>query len=339
MVARWAGLPVLAAVMLLATACVNPSAGQSQQPGTSASTSTGAQKRIAFFGFAKANSFASATFAGIEDYAKAHGATAEFFDPNFDAQAQVRQIQDAVTAKRFDVFVVQANDGAAVAPALRSAVQAGIAVVIHFTPAGTRYDTAQPQVDGTVTLVDVPTQNGETLGRLAVQACQSRKLNPCEVGYLEGLKALPLDNARTNAAVGALKQAPGVKLVAQLEGGYTQDTGRKAMQDILQRDPGIDVVIGSSQAVAGAEAVAKGKHIMYVANGGSRQTVEAVQAGRWFAAYYLPVRTLGAKAAELGLDKAQGKQVPAANIMTDVQPGKSLGTKEVLAGVTGEYDE
>lgn len=335
MVARWAGLPVLAAVMLLATACVNPSTGQSQQP----SPSSGAHKRIAFFGFAKANSFASATFAGIEDYAKAHGATAEFFDPNFDAQAQVRQIQDAVTAKRFDVFVVQANDGAAVVPALQSAVRAGIAVVIHFTPAGTRYDTAQPQVDGTVTLVDVPTRNGQTLGKLAVQACQSRKLNPCEVAYLEGLKALPLDNARTEAAVGVLKQAPGIKLVAQVEGGYTQDTGRTAMQDILQRDPGIDVVIGSSQAVAGAEAVAKGKQIMYVANGGSRQTVKAVQDGRWFAAYYLPVRTLGAKAAELGLDRARGEQVPAANVMTDVEPGKSLGTKEVLAGVTGEYDE
>ncbi|WP_214324493.1 sugar ABC transporter substrate-binding protein [Nonomuraea sediminis] len=337
MVARWAGLPVLAAVMLLAAACVNPSTDRPPQP--SASASGGAQKRIAFFGFAKANSFASATFAGIEDYAKAHGAAAEFFDPNFDAQAQVRQIQDAVTAKRFDVFVVQANDGAAVVPALQAAVRAGIAVVIHFTPAGTRYDTAQPQVDGTVTLVDVPTRNGQTLGELAVQACRSRKLNPCEVAYLEGLKALPLDNARTQAAVGVLKQAPGVKLVAQVEGGYTQDTGRKAMQDILQRDPGIDVVIGSSQAVAGAEAVAKGKQIMYVANGGSRQTVKAVQDGRWFAAYYLPVRTLGAKAAELGLDRARGEQVPAANIMTDVQPGKSLGTKEVLAGVTGEYDE
>ncbi|MFC4006485.1 substrate-binding domain-containing protein [Nonomuraea purpurea] len=52
-----------------------------------------------------------------------------------DAQAQVRQLQDAVTAQRFDVFVVQANDGAAVVPAVRSAVQAGISVVVHFTPA------------------------------------------------------------------------------------------------------------------------------------------------------------------------------------------------------------
>jgi ribose transport system substrate-binding protein len=99
------------------------------------------------------------------------------------------------------------------------------------------------------------------------------------------------------------------------------------------------VVIGASQAILGAEAVAKGKDIMYVANGASRQVVKAVQEGRWYAAYYLPVKTLGAKAAELGLNKALGKEVSATNIMTDVEPGVSMGTKETLAQVSGEYDE
>ncbi|WP_103955738.1 sugar ABC transporter substrate-binding protein [Nonomuraea solani] len=335
MLARWTAL---AAVALLATACVNPSStAGSATP--SATTASSGPKRIGFFGFAKANSFAAATFAGVEEYARANGATAEFLDPNFDAQAQVRQLQDAVTARRFDVFVVQANDGAAVVPAIRSAVQAGISVVVHFTPVGTRYDTAQPQVDGTITLIDPPALNGEGLGRLAVQACESKKLNPCEVGYLEGLKALPLDNARTQAAVGVLEAAPGVEVKARLEGGYTQESGRKAMQDVLQKDPGIDVIIGASQAILGAEAVAKGKDIMYVANGASRQTVKAVQEGRWYAAYYLPVKTLGAKAAELGLNKALGEQVPDTNVMTDVEPGTSMGTKDALAQVTGEYDE
>ncbi|MFI6299140.1 sugar ABC transporter substrate-binding protein [Nonomuraea sp. NPDC050790] len=334
MPARSTGLPVLAAVAALAAACVNPDTGGAP----TARPSPQGQSRVAFFGFAKANSFTAATYAGVEEHAESRGATAEFFDPNFDAQAQVRQIQDAVTSKRFDVFVVQANDGAAVIPAIRAAVRAGITVVVQFTPVGTRYDTAEPQVEGTITLIDVPTANGTALGELAVRACASKKLDPCEVAYLEGLKALPLDNARTGAAVAALKKA-GVKLVAQVEGGYTQDSGRKAMQDVLQREPGVDVVVGSSQAVAGAESVAKGRPVLYVANGGSRQTVTAVQEGRWFAAYYLPVRTLGAKAAELGLDRAQGRQVPATNQMTDLAPGKHLGTKEVLAGLTGEYDE
>ncbi|MEV0820938.1 sugar ABC transporter substrate-binding protein [Nonomuraea rubra] len=337
MVAPRTALPVLALVALLAAGCVNPA----EQPGGggAGATPSGGASRIGFFGFAKANSFSAATFAGVDEYARANGATAEFLDPNFDAQAQVQQLQDAVTAKRFDVFVVQANDGAAVVPAIQSAVRAGITVVVQFTPVGTRYDTAEPQVDGTITLIDVPTLNGEGLGRLAIQACQSRKLNPCEVAYLEGLKALPLDNARTQAAVSVLEAAQGVRVKARAEGGYTQESGRKAMQDILQKDPGIDVVIGSSQAVLGAEAVAGGKDILYVANGASRQTVEAVREGRWFGAYYLPVKTLGARAAELGLARARGGSVPATNVMTDVSPGTSMGTKDALAQVSGEYDE
>ncbi|MEO3873077.1 sugar ABC transporter substrate-binding protein [Nonomuraea sp. B12E4] len=339
MVARWTALPVLAAVALLTTACVNPADRGTATYSSTPAPDTAGPKRIGFFGFAKANSFSTATFAGIEEYAKANNATAEFLDSNFDAQAQVQQLQDAVTAKRFEVFVVQANDGASVVPAIRSAVQAGISVVVHFTPVGNRYDTAEPQVNGTITLVDVPTVNGEGLGKLAVQACQSRKLDPCEVGYFEGLKALPLDNARTQAAIGVLEGAPGVEVKARLEGGYTQESGRKAMQDVLQKDPGIDVIIGASQAILGAEAVAKDKNILYIANGASRQTVTAVREGRWYAAYYLPVKTLGAKAAELGLNKALGKQVPTTNLATDLDPGKAMGTKEALAQVTGEYDE
>ncbi|MER7498995.1 sugar ABC transporter substrate-binding protein [Nonomuraea pusilla] len=330
---------VLAGLLGLTTACVAPATGAGTGTAAGTSATAGGHKRIAFFGFARANAFASATWAGIEEYAKAHDAEAEFFDPNFDAQTQVQQIQDAVTSKRFDVFVVQANDGAAVVPAVRQAVAAGITVVAEFTPVGTRYDTAESQVPGVITLIDVPTDNGRVLGELGVAACRSRKLDPCEVAYLEGFKSLPLDNARTEAAVKALTAEPGVKLAARVEGGYTKESGRKAMQDVLQSQPGVDVVIGSSQAVAGAESVLKGKDVLLVGNGGSRQAVRAVQEGRWFATYCLPERTAGAKAAELGLAKARGQNVSETNSETSLAPGGGKGTKDALAGVQGEYDE
>ncbi|WP_433325281.1 sugar ABC transporter substrate-binding protein [Spirillospora sp. CA-294931] len=294
---------------------------------------------IAFFGFAKANSFTAATFEGVRQQAGKEGGKAEFFDPGFDAQAQVRQLQDAITAKRFGVFVVQAVDGAAVVPALRTAVRNGITVVVQFTPVGTRYDTAEPQVPGTISLVDVPVRNGERLGQLGAAACKSAK--PCKVAYLEGMRALPLDNARTKAVVGALKRTPGTQVVAQVEGGYTRDTGRKAMQDVLQAHPDVNVVIGASQALLGAESAAKGKKVVYVGNGASRQAVAAVREGRWHGVPYLPVRTAGAKAAELGLAKARGKSVPAATEISSLAPNGGVVTaKEVAAfGITGEYDE
>lgn len=329
----------VASSLALCTACVATDTDTGTQTGTSTAAGKSGHKRIAFFGFARANAFSSATWGGIEEYAKANDADAEFFDPNFDAQAQVRQIQDAVTSKRFDVFIVQANDGAAVVPAIKQAIKAGITVVAEFTPVGTRYDTAQPQVPGTLTVLDVPADNGQKLGELGVAACKSRKINPCEVAYLEGAAKLPLDHARTNAVVDALSKAKSVKLVARLEGGYTKESGRKAMQDVLQSHPGVDVVIGSSQAIGGAEAVLNGKDVLLVSNGASRQAVAAVREGRWFATYYVPERSAGAKAAEVGLGKARGKDVPEVTISTDLGSNGGLVTKNTLGKVKGEYDD
>jgi ribose transport system substrate-binding protein len=295
---------------------------------------------IAFFGFARANSFASATFAGIKDYSSKHNAKAEFFDPNFDAQKQASQIQDAVTSRRYNVFVVQANDGTAVMPAVEQAISAGIAVVVEFTPIGTKYDTQDPQVTGTITLIDVPTKNGQALGDMGVAACQKAAANPCKVAYLEGFKSLPLDNARTKAVTDVLNAAKGVKVVMSVEGGYTNDSGRKAMQDVLQAHPDVNVVIGSSQAIAGAEKVAgANSKIAFIGNGGSRQAVDAVKAGRWFGTWCLPESTSGATAAALGLAKARGANVPTSNSETQLSPVKGLCTANTVTNVQGEYNE
>ena len=70
--------------------------------------------KIAFFGFAKANSFAQATWAGVQEQAQKEGVEPEQFDPNFDSAKQVSQIQNAITSGEFQAFIVQANDGNAV---------------------------------------------------------------------------------------------------------------------------------------------------------------------------------------------------------------------------------
>lgn len=293
---------------------------------------------IAFFGFAKANAFSSATFAGIEDYAKKHNATAEFFDPNFDPQKQVSQIQDAVTSGRFNVFVVQANDGTAVVPALQDAISKGIKVVAEFTPVGSKYDTAEPQIPGVISIVDVPTSNGTALGELGAEACKKAAADPCQVAYLEGFKALPLDNARTEAAKAALKAA-GVDLVASVEGGYTADSGRAAMQDVLQSHPDVNVVIGSSQAISGAQQAAGDKKISFVGNGASRQAMTAVRDGHWYAVYCLPEATEGATAAALGLAASRGANVPVATLANALAPSEGKCRAAEAQDFPGEYDD
>lgn len=316
---------------LAVTATVAASAG------TAGATNQAKVTNIAFFGFAKANSFANATWAGVQQAAKARGVKATFFDPNFNAQTQVSQIQDAITSGKYQAFIIQANDGNAVVPAVKSALKAGIVVVAEFTPIGPRYDTDKSQVSGMIFVGESPVANGVGLGTMAVQACKGK--NPCNVAYLEGFKALPLDNARTAAVKKTLAAAKNVKLVASVEGGYTAASGLKAAQDVIQANPGVNVIVGSAQAIQGAEQAVKsakltGK-VKLIGNGGSCQALAGVRSGRWFGAYVLAERSAGAKAAELAIKAGSGVKVPTSfNTSKLVKP---LGTKSNLGTFKAQY--
>jgi len=311
---------------------------------TAAASTTGSGggeevKKIAFFGFAGANSFAQATLAGIKEQAAKEGVEVQFFDPNFDAAKQVSQIQNAIASGDFDAFVVQANDGNAVVPAIREAIDEDIAVVAEFTPVGSDYASLTPPVEGLTFVGEPPVENGTALGEMAVEACADK--DPCEVAYLEGNPQLPLDNARTEAVKAALAKAPNVKLVATVVGGYTQADGLKAGQNVLQAHPNVNVIVGSSQAIGGVQQAVKdaGKtgKVALIGNGGSKQAVAAVKSGDWFAAYVIPEKAAGAKAAELAIAKARGEDVP--DSFDTRQLHEPRGTKETLADFEGDYSD
>lgn len=309
-----------------------------EEPVTEEPTDEPAQevRRIAFFGFAAANSFAQATWSGIEEVAEREGVEARFFDPNFDSATQVSQIQDAIASGEYDAFIVQSNDGNAVVPAVQEAIEEGIVVVGEFTPIGTRYDTIEPQVDGLIFVGEPPTENGQTLADMAIEACGD--LDPCRVVYLEGFRALPLDNARTDAFVERLGEAESTELVARVEGGYSQDSGLAAAQDVLQAQQQIDVMVGSSQAIQGAEQAigdAGREGIQLIGNGGSEQAVDAVREGRWFGCYIIAERDAGARAAELAIAAARGEDVPESVDTRELQD--PYGTAENLGDFQGQY--
>ena len=322
----------LAAVAIVAAVAVT-AVGAGAQP----AAQQGKVKAIAFFGFAAANSFAQATWAGVKQTAKKNHVSAKFFDPNFNAQTQVSQIQDAITTGRYQAFVIQANDGNAVIPAIKQALAAHIAVVAEFTPVGSNYATIKPPVPGLVFVGEAPVWNGQSLGKLGIQACAGK--NPCNVAYLEGFKSLPLDNARTAAVKKTLATASNVKLAADVEGGYTQASGLKAAQDVLQAHPEIDVMIGSAQAIEGAEQAIKtaGKEgkIKLIGNGGSCQAIAGVRNGTWFATYIIAEKSSGAKAAQFAIDRGNGKKVPTSYDTRKLQ--NPIGIKANLGNFKAQY--
>lgn len=327
---RLAGGAMIVALMAGVTAC-----------GHSPSTSAAKAKSITvgFFGFSSANSFAQATWAGVQKAAKQLHASAQFLNGNFSATTQVQQMKDALVSKKYNVWVVQANDGAAVIPEVQKAVKEGITVVAEFTPIGTRYNTDKPQVPGIISFIDVPTHNGKMLGKLGIGACGH--LNACNVAYLQGDPSLPLDNARTKAVLKELHTDPHVHVVGSYVGGYTPSQGMTVAQDLLQAHPNVNVIIGSSQAIEGVQIVLKHDHLLgkvkLVGNGGSIQAVDAVHSGTWYATYYIPETTEGFDATKYGIEHARGKNVPMATNAAKVFP--VMGTKKDLQGIQGQYKD
>jgi len=296
---------------------------------------------VGFFGFAATNGFAQGTYLGVEEAAAANNATATFVDGAFDAQAQVQQVRDAITSEQFDVIVIQANDNVALQAPLQEAVDAGITVVVEFSVVGPDFTTIDPQVDGAISIVDLPTTNGTVLGELGTEACAEVEEKPCQVAYLEGFKSLPLDNARTDAVKAELAKDDSIEVVAIVEGGYTPDQGRTAFQNVLQSNPDVDVVIGSSQAISGAFEVAGGSDVRFIGNGASKANVEAVLAGDWFAVYVIDAVANGRTATELGLAHARGEDVEVAINEQSLAPNYGKGTKAALeeAGFEAGYSD
>lgn len=285
---------------------------------------------IGFFGFAAANSFAQAVYQGVEETAAEAGAKATFVDGQFDGQLQAQQINDSITSQRYDIIIIQANDNLAVQEPLQKAVDAGITVVVEFTPVGPALDTAESQIEGAISLVDPPVGNGTALAELATQAC-AEVGDDCKVAYMEGNPALPLDNARTKAVLAGLKADPAITVLPTVTGGYSQDEGRGAFQDITQANPDVDVVIGSTQAIAGAALVAGAdSKVKFIGNGSPQSAVEKVRSGEWFAIWALDVVGNGRVAADLGIKHANGEEVEMSIDQSTLAPNGGLGTKAVL---------
>jgi ribose transport system substrate-binding protein len=315
----------------------NASAVASAAPSVAPSTAAVQIKKIAFFGFWKSNSFTLAVLQGVKTAAATAGSeVVDLTTPTYDAAAQMKAVQDQTVKGDAQMYVLLADDSVGMATAAKEAMAKGITVVAAFTPLGSSFDTLEPQVPGLIVVGETPVANGKVLAELAVKACGS--LNPCNVAYLEGLKALPLDNARTQSFLSTLAAGDAnAKVVADVEGGYTPDQGKKAAQDALQRNPDINVMVGSSQAIIGAQSVVDVTKVKLIGNGASQEAFAGVNSGQWFALYNMDVVGMGAKSVEMGLAVASGQSdVRSFDTQTLRDPS---GTKDVLAKYTPAYSD
>ncbi len=229
-------LLVAAALSACAVAAVTASAGAKDR-----STQAGKPVRIGVLLSATANTYEQADLKGIQDAAKKYGGkVVKVFDANFVASTQSSQVEDAITSKQYDALVIVPQAGNTIVPQVKDAIKAGLKVVCLLSPCGSNQQSNARQIPGYVTTVGYQfAENGTDIAKAIVAACGS--LNPCNVAYEPGLLSFSTEVFRTNGIKAYLKKFPHIKIVAEQEGKYLANTGRTAMQNMLQAHPDVNV--------------------------------------------------------------------------------------------------
>ena len=242
--------------------------------------------KIAYMSFAVANSFDAPMLASAQAVAADNNATVTVFDANNDPQAQFTQLQNVITSGQYDGIITQPIFGTGLVDLVAQAIDQGIKVVNINQMLGPDFTTDKPQIEGlSANVIIVPTELGKKMGEQVVEACASKNLDPCNVGYLYDIKASALDLAIHDAFNEAIAGTP-VKVVAEGESFFTATIALGAVQDMLQANPDINLIAGSDQGIQGAvqalAAVSKTDALL-VGYGGSAVGVAGVAAGTWYA--------------------------------------------------------
>ena len=233
----------------------------SKQP-PSASTSNSKHLTIAYLSFAVENSYDAPMLAAAEAVASDNNATLKVFDANNSPQTQYSQLQDVITSGQYNGIILQPIFGTGLISLVQQAIAKGIKVVNMDQVLGPNYATDAPQVAGlAANVMFVPTEIGTKLGNMVVQACQSKNLNPCNVGYLYDIKASALDVAISGAFNKAIAADPAVKVVAQGQSFFSPTVGLTAVQNMLTANANLNLIVGSDQGIEGGVQAVAAKHL------------------------------------------------------------------------------
>jgi ABC-type sugar transport system substrate-binding protein len=280
---------LLAAVCLLAlSACGDDSDSDSGSTGESTAEASGEKLKLALFVPLK-NSYVDSVIKATTAETEALGGTVEVFDANFDAAAQLSQIQDAIASQNFNSFIVYPLDAAGVVPPVEEALAADIKVGVETTPVGKRADTAEPQVEGiSVSSVNPPALDGESMAKAVVEACGDH--DPCNVLHVAGDFAFYYDVGFLEGLKKGLEGTP-AKLVQTVKGADQADPAFNAVRDALQARDDIHVVTSTSDVMmggaeravsdAGLEPNPDGG-VALIGNGGSAVAAEGIKKGTWW---------------------------------------------------------
>jgi ribose transport system substrate-binding protein len=260
----------------------------------------GNKVKIAYMPPATEFNYYMAIGAGIKDLATQLGVETFMLAPQSgsDIATQMKMLQD-VTTQGVDAIILSTHDENAAAPLVKKAVDQGIAVIIVNSdiaafPSPVNAVVGYGQRKGT-----------HNLGEYAAKMVNGK----ANVGVLEGQPGYH-STERIGGFLDAFKNYPDMKIIASLPTAWNVETGNKAMMDMLQAHPEINLVVCANDYIAigaatAAEALGR-KDVLIFGNDGDTTGMEEIAAGKWTATQNTTPFIMGKVALQVALDVLNG---------------------------------
>jgi ribose transport system substrate-binding protein len=213
-----------------------------------------------------ANPFFVCEVEAVEHAAAEHGCRAIVRDADGSVERQLHDIRSLLD-DGIDALIVDAVDSLAIEPAVRSAQDAGVPVVaVNVGAAG---------ADATVTTDN--TQAGELVGRFLGELLGGAG----EVAIIDGTPVTAVAD-RINGLLNALKDYPGVRLVAREPGNNTREQGYESAMRVFEHHRDVDAFFGindpTSLGIAEAAERAGREDVRIASVDGSQAAASIVRA-------------------------------------------------------------
>ena len=204
---------------------------------------------------------------------------------NDDSKLQTRQINQMIDEK-VDLLVIAPNQLNTISPAINRAYDKGIPVIIYDRKANSNKYTAFIGCDNYAI--------GKSMGEFIAQKLQGKG----RVVEIRGLEGSSPALERHRGFMEAMKKYPGMQVVASEAGDWKEESGKKAMQRILDKTRDFDYVFSHNDRMGwGAYQVVRDKGLarnykftgmdaMATRNGG----LELVRDGIFEASYLYPTK-------------------------------------------------
>ena len=245
---------------------------------------------------------------GAREQAKAFNWTLRDMAPEreSDFDKQVGLIEDLIQSK-VKAISICAIDDKAVVGAVKKANKAGIPIFVHNSL------TELPGGDVAAYIGYDQHAGGRKCGEKAVQLLRQKYGVPRgKVVILDGLEGF-----HTRERAGGFKEAlakyPNIKIVAEQPANWERDKAVAVTENLLQRDRGIDLVFGCSDAMAqGAAQAAKhaGVSIFTIGIDGNPDAIADIGRGNLTASLAVYPREMGQTVIRTMKDYMDGKKVP-----------------------------